>query len=79
MAINKTKNVNIQITFPKEDAEQLETLKKAFHKNGIKVSKSDILVKAFREYLKALVWAGTAHKIEQEDKVEEPQGEKENA
>ena len=78
MAINKTKNVNIQITFPKKDAEQLETLKKAFHNNGIKVSKSDILVRAFREYLKMLVWAG-AHAQEQKDKVEEPQGEKKDA
>ena len=78
MAINKEKNVSIMVTFPKEDAEQLETLKKAFHNNGIKVSKSDILVRAFRECLKMLVWAG-AHAKEQKDKVEEPQGGKNDA
>lgn len=75
--INKEKNVMIQVTFPKEDAEQLETLKKAFHDNGIKVSKSDILVHALREYIKILVWSANTKKAE--DKVEEPQGEKENA
>ena len=78
MAINKEKNVSIMVTFPKEDAEQLEALKKAFHNNGFKVSKSDILIKAFREYLKMLVWAG-AHTQEQRDKVEEPQGGKKDA
>ena len=75
--INKEKNVMIQVTFPKEDAEQLETLKKAYHDNGIKVSKSDILVHALREYIKMLVWSANVKKAE--DKVEEPQGEKENA
>ena len=77
--INKEKNVSIMVTFPKEDAEQLETLKKAFHNNGIKVSKSDILIKAFREYLKMLVWAGAHTQQEQKDKVEEPQGGKKDA
>ena len=76
MAINKKKNVMIQVTFPKEDAEQLETLKNAFNHEGIKVSKSDILVKSFREYIKMLVYCGTREKAE--DKVEEPQGEKQD-
>ena len=75
--INKEKNVTIQVTFLKEDAEQLETLKKAFNNNGIKVSKSDILVRAFRDYLRLLVMS-TAQPIEQ-DKVEEPQGENKDA
>ena len=78
MAINKEKNVTIQVTFPKQDAEQLETLKKAFNNNGIKVSKSDILVRALRDYIRILVLT-SAHPKEQEDKVEEPQEEKENA
>ena len=78
MAINKEKNVTIQVTFPKEDAEQLETLKKAFNNNGIKVSKSDILVRALRDYIRILVLTSAQPK-EQEDKVEEPQEEKENA
>ena len=76
--INKEKNVTIQVTFPKEDAENLENLKKAFNKQGIKVSKSDILVKAFNQYLRLLVMAGKSAK-EQKDKVEEPQGEKQDA
>ena len=77
MAINKEKNVPVQVTFPKEDAEQLETLKKAFNNNGIKVSKSDILVKAFREYLRLIVMAGSLEKAEK--KVVAPQGDKKDA
>ena len=75
--INKKKNVMIQVTFPKEDAEHLETLKNAYNKDGIKVSKSDILVHALREYIKMLVLSANVKKAE--DKVEEPQGGKENA
>ena len=78
MAINKKKNVMIQVTFPKADAEQLETLKNAFNNEGIKVSKSDILLGAFREYIKMLVYCGAQGK-KAEDKVEEPQGEKQDA
>lgn len=55
MAINKEKNVALQITIPKEDAEQLEVLKKAFNENGIKVSKSDIMLRALRDYIRILV------------------------
>lgn len=77
MAINKKKNVMIQVTFPKEDAEHLETLKKAFNEKGIKVSKSDILVHALREYIKAILWSAEYKEVKA--KVEEPQGEKENA
>lgn len=78
MAINKEKNSLIQITFPKEDAEQLETLKKAFNENGIKVSKSDILLRAFRDYLRILIMS-TAQPKEQEDEEVAPQKEIENA
>ncbi len=53
--INKEKNVTIQVTFPKEDAEHLEVLKTALNNNGFKVSKSDILVQAFRDYLNILL------------------------
>ena len=55
MPINKNKNVSIQITFPKEDAHQLTQLQNAFEKNGIKVRKSDILLRAFRDYVRILV------------------------
>ena len=74
MAINKEKNVMIQVTFPKEDAEQLETLKNAFNNEGIKVSKSDILVHALREYIKAIVYCSKANNAEEQVK-----GDKENA
>ena len=55
MPINKDKNVSIQITFPKDDAHQLGVLQYAFEKNGIKVTKSDILLRAFRDYVRILV------------------------
>ena len=77
--INRKKNVNIQVTFSKEDAEQLEALKNAFNNEGIKVSKSDILAKALREYIKMIVYCGAKANRKAEDKVEEPQGEKQDA
>lgn len=72
--INKEKNVMLQITLPKEDAEQLQTLKEVLNKHGIKVSKSDILLRALRDYIRILVMSQAEPK-EQEDKAEEPQGE----
>lgn len=75
MAINKERNVLIQVTFPKDDAGQLETLRLAFAENGIKVSKSEILLQALRQYIKILVMCGTT----KEHKEEEPQGEKKDA
>lgn len=80
MAINKKKNVMIQVTFPKEDAKQLDVMQKAFVNNGIKVTKSDILLRAFRDYLKILVWTSAQPKQEkQKEKLEELQGDKKNA
>ena len=75
--INKDKNVVLQITFPKEDANQLETTRLAFAENGIKVSKSEILVQAFRTYLKLMVMANESSKKHTE--VAEPQGDKKDA
>ena len=66
--INKNKNVMLQITMPKEDYEQLCTLKKAFENNGIKVSKSDILVRSFRDYLRILVMANNTNIKTKEEK-----------
>lgn len=82
MAINKKKNVMIQVTFPKEDAEQLNVMQKAFVNNGIKITKSDILLRAFRDYLKIFVWTSAQiqkHKEKQKEKLEELQGDKKNA
>lgn len=58
MAINKEKNVMLQITIPKEDYENLVNLHKSFLTNGIKVSKSEILVKALQEYIRILILCG---------------------
>lgn len=77
--INKKKNVMIQVTFPKEDAEQLEILNSAFNKEGIKTTKSQILVHALREYIKALVYSGLTNKAKNKKQVEKPQGGKVNA
>ena len=78
MAINKKKNVTIQVTFPKEDAHNLQTLVNAFNKEGIQCSKSKVLLKSFREYLGAIILSSKI-KNKQKDKVEEPQGEKQDA
>ena len=59
MAINKEKNVMLQITMPKEAHKNLVNLHNAFLKNDIKVSKSEILVKALQEYIKILVLCGS--------------------
>lgn len=71
MAINKEKNVTLQFTFPKEDAEQLVTLHKAFLNNGIKVTKSDIIVRALRDYIRILVMTSAQPKEPEEAKKED--------
>ena len=76
VAINKEKNVCIQVTFSKEEASKLDTLKESFNKEGIRVTRSDILAHALDQYIKMLVMCD---KISEADKVEEPQGEQENA
>ena len=79
MAINKEKNVNLQITFPKADAKQLDDLVKAYENNKIKTSRSEILVVAFRDYLRKLVMIGQSLEKKQTKKEEEPQGDKKDA
>ena len=79
MAINKEKNVNIQITFPKEDAEQLDTLIAAYSKNNIRTTRSGVLLVAFRDYLRRLVMIGNSLGKKQSKKAEEPQGDKKDA
>ena len=78
MAINKKKNVMIQVTFPKKDAEQLDVMQKAFENNGVKITKSDILLRAFRDYLRIMVMCAQ-NKEKQSKQVEEPQGDKKDA
>ena len=77
MAINKEKNVSVQVTFPKDDATNLENLVQAYNENGIRCTKSDVLLKSFREYLRAILLSSKINKAE--EKVEEPQGEKQDA
>lgn len=77
MAINKKKNVSVQVTFPKDDAKNLENLVQAFNENGVKCTKSDVLLKSFREYLRAILLSSKINKAQ--EKVEEPQGEKQDA
>ena len=54
MAINKTKNKTIQVTFSKDDAENLENFQKALENNGIRKTKSEILAEAFNFMLRFL-------------------------
>ena len=80
MAINKEKNVNLQITFPKEDADQLDTLIVAYANNKIKTTRSEVLLVAFRDYLRKVVMIGQAmEKKKANQKEEEPQGDKKDA
>ena len=74
MAIKKG-NVRLEITFPKEEAEQLETIVESFKKEGVKnISKSKVLVIAFRGYLNHLVAVGKTLQ-----KAEKGKGEKKDA
>ena len=54
MAINKEKNKLIQVTFSKDDAENLENFQKALENNGIRKTKSEILAEAFNFMLRFL-------------------------
>lgn len=58
MAIDKTRNVSIQVTFPKEDAANLDALVKAYSNNSIRTNRSKVLLVAFRDYLRKLVQIG---------------------
>lgn len=77
MSINKDKNVTIQITFPKKNAKQLDTLVEAYNKEGIPATRSKVLLKALQEYIKVLVAVASINK--KAKKVEEPQGDKKDA
>lgn len=78
MAIDKKNKKLIQITMPKADVEQLDTLVSAFNKEGIPMTRSRVLVKALQEYIKILV-AVASTETKSTDKVEEPQGDKKDA
>lgn len=65
--IDKTRNVTIQVTFPKNAAKALQSLREAFAKNGIRVSKSDILLQAFRDYLMVIMAAGRENQAKNQE------------
>lgn len=78
MAINKEKNVSIQITLSKEDAEKLDNLVDAFNKNNIKATKSSVIVHAVNEYIKTLV-AVSMTDLKQEEKQSKAKEDKKDA
>ena len=77
MAINKDRNVSLQITIPIKDYENLKELNSQFLNSGIRSSKSEILVQAFREYLRRIIAAGQM--IEKQKEPQEAEKEKKDA
>lgn len=77
MAINKQKNKMLQITLPKKDLEQLDIVVETFKEEGLKVSKSEVILIALRGYIKHIVAYGLSLSEAQEAK--ESQGEKKDA
>ena len=55
MAINKEKNMSIQITLSKEDVNQLDNLVVAYQKNNIPATRSSVIAHAVKEHIKMLV------------------------
>ena len=77
MAINKKKNCLLQVTLPKKDMKQLNTIVETMRAEGIKVSKSEIVLVALRGYIKHIVAYGLS--LEEAQEAEEPLGEKKDA
>ena len=55
------KNKSLQVTIPKKEYDQLETIVEAFNEEGVKCSKSDIVLTALQSYIKMLVMCGQAN------------------
>ena len=64
--INKELNEKVQITMPKEDVKNLDTLVDAFNNNGRKTTRSEVLTHALREYLRLLLTIGKRHQAQKE-------------
>lgn len=77
MAINKEKNKMLQITLPKKDLEQLDIVVETFKEEGLKVSKSEVILIALRGYIKHIVAFGLS--LNEAQEVKESQGEKKDA
>ena len=78
MAINKEKNVSIQITISKEDCEQLDNLVVAYQKNNIPATRSSVIAHAVKEHIKMLV-ACSMSKLKAQEKQTKAKEEKNNA
>ncbi|MBO7716307.1 MAG: hypothetical protein J6S85_22265 [Methanobrevibacter sp.] len=79
MAIDKTKNCSLQVTISKDIMEQLEIVVKTFREENVRISKSDIVESALKQYIKTLVYCGAQIINEKAQKEEEPLGEKKDA
>lgn len=79
MAINKEKNVSVQITLSKEDAQKLDTLVDAFNKNNIKSTRSSCIAHALNEYIKILVATSLADLKSQEKQSKQAKEDKKDA
>ena len=79
MAINKKKNVAIMVTFPKEDAKNLDVLVDSFNKEGHPTTRSKVLVHALRQYIKLMIAVTQVDKKQKAEKVADPQGDKKDA
>jgi len=54
------------ISFPKEDYIALNTLQNSLYKEGISCTKSDVLLQAFRDYLKLILRTGKMYEDEKQ-------------
>lgn len=79
MAINKEKNVSIQITLSKEDADQLDNLVVAYQKNNIPATRSSVIAHAVNEHIKMLVACSMSKLKAQEKQSKEAKEDKNNA
>lgn len=65
MPISPTKQ-RLAISFPKEDYIALNTLQNSLYKEGISCTKSDILLQAFRDYLRLILTTGKMYEDEKQ-------------
>lgn len=59
------------ISFPKEDYIALNQMQNSLYKEGISCTKSDILLQAFRDYLKLILATGKMYEDEKQRKDKE--------
>lgn len=78
MAINKERNVSIQITLSKDDANQLDNLVVAYQKNNIPATRSSVIAHAVNEHIKMLVACSMA-KLKGQEKQSKAKEDKNNA